>query len=107
MEIPVKSFTRSIAALSFSLLFLLAAFARPALAQSDDDAQMEFHASANSKLNFGLDFGDVVVGTTSPPQTVTVINRSSKKAIKVRDIIVRPPFVESASTCGSSIPAGG
>jgi len=33
-----KSFTRSIACLSFSLLFLIAAFARPALAQSDDDA---------------------------------------------------------------------
>ncbi len=33
---PLKSLTRSVAVLSFSLLLLLAALARPALAQSDD-----------------------------------------------------------------------
>src|SRR5208337_4812742 len=38
MEIPLKSLTRTIAAISFSLLLWLAAFARPALAQSDDNA---------------------------------------------------------------------
>src|SRR5208282_128041 len=41
MEIPLKSLMRSIAALSFSLLFLLAVFAHPALAQSDDDASSD------------------------------------------------------------------
>jgi hypothetical protein len=45
-----KSLTRSIAALSFSLLFLLAAFARPALAQSDDDLSPE-SKTAVSKLS--------------------------------------------------------
>ena len=51
MEIPVKSLTRSIAALSFSLLFLLAAFARPALAQSDDDASPDNSKTPVSKLS--------------------------------------------------------
>lgn len=45
-----KSFTRSIATLSFSLLFLIAAFARPALAQSDQDASPDTK-KAVSKLS--------------------------------------------------------
>src|SRR5208337_3636978 len=51
MEIPLKSLTRSIAALSVSLLFLLAVFARPALAQSDDDASPDKTKTPVSKLS--------------------------------------------------------
>jgi len=46
-----KSFTRSIASLSFALLFLIAAFARPALAQSDDDASPDKGKTPVSKLS--------------------------------------------------------
>jgi hypothetical protein len=45
-----KSFTRSIGGLGFSLLFLIAAFARPALAQSDEDASPDSR-TAVSKLS--------------------------------------------------------
>jgi hypothetical protein len=46
-----KSFTRSIAALSFSLLFLIAAFARPASAQSDQAASPDKAKPPVSKLS--------------------------------------------------------
>jgi len=50
MEIPLKSLTRSLAALSFSVLFFLGAFVRPALAQSDEAASSDSKA-AISKLS--------------------------------------------------------
>ncbi len=46
-----RSFTRSIVSLSFPVLFLIVAFARPALAQSDQDASPDKTKTPVSKLS--------------------------------------------------------
>src|SRR5580700_9012999 len=101
-----KSVAQPIALLSFSLLFILAAFVGPALAQSDD---LEIRAGAsnavaNSSARVGLDFGDVTVGTTSAPQTVSIVN-TSRSRTRIHDIILRSPFIEADTNCGSTLPA--
>ena len=54
-----KSFTRSLACLTFSLLFLLTAFARPALAQSDlaQNASSQLKVDKNS-LSFSVNLNN-------------------------------------------------
>ena len=103
-----RTVSRTIAALTFSLLFLLTVFARPVLAQSADDT----HAKAKApKLvlspDKALHFGKVIVGLTSAPQTITLTNKSSTTTITITDIRVSPPFVQTGDTCGGSIAASG
>src|SRR5579862_8922627 len=109
----VKSFTRSLAAVTFVLLFLMSAFARPVLAQSSAEGDLQFRVSSSkqfrsssSKFKFGADFGDVIVGTTSAPETVGLINTNNKKTIKIKSISVSPPFSEVSDTCDGSLSAG-
>src|ERR1700723_3201143 len=114
----IRSFTRSIAGLAFLLVFLLTAFAHPALAQSDDASSPDVATSPDAnakhpKLRVSpkepLKFGDVTVGTTSLPQTVTLINTSNSKAIPLSSIRVKLPFikVKIGTTCVLGVPAGG
>ena len=106
--VPNKSYRQSIAAaFTLSLLFLLMAFARPALAQS---AEPTAKVKA-PKLSFSpgkLNFGDENVGVTSPSQTVTVSDHSlTSTPVLIRSIVVSSPFVIVGGTCASSIPADG
>ena len=74
-----KSLTRSIASLSFSLLFLIAAFARPALAQSDDDASPD-SKTAVSELSVSpmtLNYSVNLDKTTSEEKHFTLTNTGS------------------------------
>jgi hypothetical protein len=82
-EIPVKirfkSFTRSIAAIGFSLLFLAAAFARPALPQSDDDASPDSKKAVSklsvspTKLTYSVNLDKV----TSETKHFTIANKGT------------------------------
>ena len=54
-----------------------------------------------------LNFGNVNLGDTSPPQTETMTNLSATSAIAIKGIVVAPPFMIVGNTCGSSIPAMG
>src|SRR6202166_202584 len=106
----LNSFMRSLATLTFALLFLLAALARPVLAQSEGDLQFRASSSkqfrsSSSKIQLGADFGPVVVGTTSAPLSVGLINTNKKKTIKIKSITVSPPFSEVSDTCDGSLPA--
>ena len=92
----IKSITRSLATLTFALLFMLAALARPALAQSEGDLQVrtvsskEFHSSS-SKVMLGADFGPVIVGTTSAPVSVALTN-TYRKNYQDQEHHSHPPF---------------
>jgi len=83
----IKSCRQPIAAtFTLSLLFLLMAFARPALAQSAEHAKVKA-----PKLSFSpgkLNFGDENVGVTSASKTVTVTNHSTTTAVSVASIVV-------------------
>src|ERR1700735_1528157 len=101
-----KSYRQSTAAaFTLSLLFLLMAFARPALAQSaEPDAKVKA-----PKLSFSpgkINFGDENVGVTSTSRSVTVTNHSTTAAVSITSIVVSSPFIMVGGTCGSSIPAG-
>src|SRR5580700_6180805 len=100
----IKSCRQPIAAtFTLSLLFLLMAFARPALAQSAEHAKVKA-----PKLSFSpgkLNFGDENVGVTSASKTVTVTNHSTTTAVSVASIVVSSPFIAVGGTCGSSIAA--
>ena len=100
-----KSFTRSIAAVGFSILFL-SAFARPAMAQSGlgqlDDSEA---AASTPKLTLSpgtLDFGNVGVGSTGAPHTEQATNLSKKKKIKFQSISASGVFSVSDDHCSSS-----
>ena len=106
--VPNKPYRQSIAAaFTLLLLFLLMAFARPALAQS---AESPAKIKAQ-KLSFSpgkLNFGDENVGVTSPSQTVTVSDHSlTSTPVLIRSIVVSSPFVIVGGTCANSIPADG
>src|SRR5580698_3186103 len=100
----IKSCRQPIAAtFTLSLLFLLMAFARPALAQSAEHAKVKA-----PKLSFSpgkLNFGDENVGVTSASKTVTVTNHSTTTAVSIASIVVSSPFIAVGGTCGSSIAA--
>ena len=104
--VPNKSYRQSIAAVfALSLLFLLTASGRLALAQS---AEPEAKVKA-PKLSFSpgkLNFGDENVGVTSASKTVTVTNHSTTTAVSITSIVVSSPFVMVGGSCGSSIAAG-
>jgi hypothetical protein len=94
LEILLKSLTRSIAALSFSLLFLLAAFARPALAQSDDDASPD-SKTAESKLSvspkslsFDVNLDSKVTSKLTETKHFTIKNTGK---VTLDDLIVGTP----------------
>src|SRR5271156_3613080 len=88
-----KSFARSLAGLTFSLLLLLAAFARPALAQSDDasspDSKTPFSKLSVSpkSLSFSVDIDKeqltktdgfkITNGGTDPLQVDVVLDGTS------------------------------
>ena len=87
-----------------------AAFARPALAQSLDVSP----AITKPKIPTlglspeALNFGKVLVGATSPAQTVTVTNGSSTTAISITSIVASSPFIKDpGTTCGTSIAPSG
>jgi hypothetical protein len=52
-----------------------------------------------------LAFGNVVVGTFSPAQTVTATN-SGRSAIKFSSIVFSPPFAKVGDTCDGSLGGG-
>jgi hypothetical protein len=102
-----KPFIQSIASLTFSLLFILAAFAHPAFAQSAQPDK-KVKAPKPPKLSFSpgtLNFGDENVGVTSASKTVTATNHSTTVAVSIASIVVSSPFVIVGGSCGSSIAA--
>ena len=110
----IRSFTRSFAGLAFLLVFLLNVLALPARAQSDEASSPDVATSPDvkhPKLRISpkepLKFGDVTVGVTSPPQTVTLINNSNSRAIPLTTIRIKLPFVNVGSDCKIGVPAGG
>ena len=101
-----KSFRLSIAAASFSMPFLITAFARPVMAQSGlarpDDSES---AASTPKLTLSpgtLDFGNVSVGSTGAPHTEQATSLSKKKKIKFRSISASGIFSVSDDHCSSS-----
>src|SRR6202046_3903520 len=103
-----KSFFRSLAALTFAILFLMGAFARPVLAQSEDDNAAS-SADSNGQqptlqLSPGdLTFGDVTVGQTSASQTETATNPSTHhKKIKAEGVTVSAGFTIVDNSCTGS-----
>src|SRR5712671_3261646 len=98
-----KSFARSIAAISFAVLFLIAAFAHRAMAQSGlrqpDDSESVVSAPKLTLSPGNLDLGNAVVGSTSAPQTEQAINPSKKKNIKFKSISASGIFSVSDEHC--------
>jgi len=92
-----RSFTRSLAGLAFSLLFLLTAHAAPAFAKS---------GKLKIRPKPPLQFGEVIVGLTSPTQFVTLTNESNTFAIPLTTIRVTLPFIKVSTTCAAGISAG-
>jgi len=91
-----SSFTRCFAVITFSLLFWMAAFARPAMAQSGPG----FNATIEKKLRFGnnvMKFKNVPEGTTSATQFEVLT--TSQKTITLFNVNVKPPFIETGCTC--------
>ncbi len=102
-----RSFLRSITGLAFLLLFLLTALARPALAQSDEGSSPDAkHPKLSVSPKEPLTFGQVVVGLTSPSQTITLNNNSGSFAIPIMSIRVKPPFIKVMTNCTPGISAG-
>jgi hypothetical protein len=52
-----------------------------------------------------VDFGDVTVGTTSPPQSRTITN-TGDQTLEFTSILVTDPTYAQTNTCGSSLAAG-
>jgi 6-phosphogluconolactonase len=102
-----KPFIQSIARLTLSLLFILAAFAHSVLAQSAEPDKAKVKAPKVSFAPGTLNFGDENVGVTSASQTVTVTNHSATTAVSITNIVAASPFVVVGGNCGSSIPANG
>src|SRR5277367_4958399 len=99
---------RQAAALALVGWYLLTAFARPALAQSAGYTASKTKASIlGLSPGKAFNFGKVIVGLTSAPQTVTLTNKSSTTAIAITRIVVSSPFIETGDNCGSSIAASG
>lgn len=101
-----KSWIRSRAGLGLSLLFLLFAFARPAMAQSESPDSK----TKAPKLSFSakkLDFGNEIVTLTSAPKSITVTNDSSTDAVTVTSVVVSLPFMKTGDNCEPSIAASG
>ena len=99
----VGSFSRSIAGLVFLLLFVLTAFARPALAQSDEASSPDVKHPKLEVSPKALAFGEIVVGLTSPSQTITLTNNSGSFAIPITNIRVKLPFIKVSTTCTTGI----
>src|SRR5271155_3849681 len=100
----LKLFTRPLAALALMFMFLLSAFARPALAQTPDK-----HKVKPPKVSFSnkkLNFGQIFVGGISSPQTETITNDSSTTAVTISDINANAPFHITSDTCTTSLAAG-
>ena len=90
----LKSLVRSFAALAFALMFLMGAFARPVLAQSDDDAASAPDAKG-PKLHVSkttINFGNVIATLQSNPETVTLTNKSASTAVTITSIEVNGTF---------------
>src|SRR5260370_27934392 len=87
-----KSFMRPVAAITFTLLCVLCAIARPVLAQSDDAASSPDSKQPTLQLSGPLSFGNVPVGSTSASQTETATDPSSKKKIKISNVSVSGEF---------------
>src|SRR5580693_741375 len=104
-----KPFIQSIGSLTLALLFILAAFAHPALAQSAQPDK-KVKAPKPPKLSFSpgkLELGGENVGVTSGSKTITVTNHSTTEAVSITSIVVSSPFIAVGGTCASSIVAGG
>src|ERR1700735_2896776 len=103
-----KSFFRSLAALTFAILFLMGAFARPVLAQSEDDNAASSADSNGQQPTLQLSpgdlaFGNITVGQTSASQTETATNPSTHhKKIKVEGVSVTAGFTVTANACSGS-----
>ena len=99
-----QSLTRSFAALALVSMFLLSAFARPALAQTPDKHKVKPPnvSFSNKKFNFG----QIFVGDISSPQTETITNDSSTTAVTISDITAASPFHIISDNCTTSLAAG-
>ena len=95
--IRFESFTKSFFSFSvwsaLSVAMMLAAYARPATAQS-------FDAGVESKMHVGVNvvhFGQVAVGETSDAQTVVIT--TNVRGLTLNNIDVKEPFIETGCTC--------
>ncbi|MFZ0244704.1 hypothetical protein [Candidatus Binatus sp.] len=102
-----KLFTRSIASLSFSLLFLIAVFARPALAQSDNDASPDKTKAPVSKLSVSpttLSYSVNLDKATTETKHFTITDTGTLAL----DVTVNPPtspdYVITSGGGSSTIP---
>src|SRR5580658_449267 len=92
-----KSFIFAFSVLSFALLVAIG-LAAPALAVAGGDPNLELKPDS-------LNFGPVVIGTTSPAQIVTATNISGR-TIHFFNNFTTPPFVEVGNTCDRTLGAG-
>lgn len=75
-----------------------------ATADVDDNAASILLSGTLAYSPTNLNFGDVNLGTTSSPQTVTLTNNGGK-ALSISSVVAGAPFSQT-NTCGSSLNAG-
>src|SRR5229473_2545953 len=103
MMLRLKLSTRALAGLTFLMLFLLTAFAQPALAQSDDAASSPDAAQPTLQLSGPLSFGNVAVGATSPSQPEIATNPSTHhKKIRISNVSVSTGFTITTDGCNGT-----
>ena len=115
VKIRLKSLTWSVADVGFSLLFLLAVFALPALIGGDLSVASAQSAAPSAKTRKPkalkvspkkLSFGDLPPLKASAPETVTIHNPNSV-AINVSSVAsANPEFVPSGNCVGSLVADG-
>jgi Abnormal spindle-like microcephaly-assoc'd, ASPM-SPD-2-Hydin len=95
-----KSSIFAFSVLSLALLFAIG-LAAPGIASAW--GENEELLLVNSER---LDFGNVVIGTTSPAQTVTATNTTDDDTISFFGIFPTPSFLKVSNTCVGSLGAG-
>src|SRR5437899_8625555 len=90
----IGSLKRIVLALSLALLFATKAAGAPAKAKA-----------LLTVTPTSVAFGNVVIGTTSPAQTVSATN-SSTGAVQFKSIVASAPFLKVGDTCDGSLGGG-
>jgi hypothetical protein len=98
----VKSLIRSLAAITFVLLFVLSALARPVMAQSDDAVASQADSQPFLQLSGPLSFTNVPINTTSASQPEIATDPSGKKKIKVMAVTVSTGFTITNNACSGT-----
>src|SRR5208282_112824 len=102
-----KLVARPIAGLSFSLLFLIVAFARPALAQSDQDASPESKTAVSklsvspTTLNYSVNIDKGVFNET---KHFTITNNGTLALDETVGAPTNPDYVITSGGGSSTIP---